>query len=157
MKIIRLIFVALLLIFVYNISIADSTGAISGKVIVGKTGLPPLGAKVRIIELNREVSVCPVDGKYFIQDIPTGYYSLKVEYNCYDTVIADCVEIDSILWIAQNMALKLVYRLPYAEMGFPEMFSNCTYDLRPIIDLRWRLQYANPYGTVDKLITIWAQ
>lgn len=90
-----LLLIAVLLMVVFsNLVYADSTGTITGKVISSKTGLPPLDAKVTIVDLSRQVPVYPYDGKYIIQDIPPGFYTLKVECNYYETTTIDSIEVD---------------------------------------------------------------
>jgi hypothetical protein len=156
----RLFLIAQILvaIIIVNTVIADSTGTITGKVINGKTGLPPLDAKVTIVELNRQVPVYPYDGKYIVRDIPPGFYSLKVECDYYETATIDSIEVGSNLLVKQNIMLKRspIMCIMYKPKCF-QFYSNDMKDARPIISLYWRLQYANPYSTVDKLITIWAQ
>jgi hypothetical protein len=145
-------------IILINTAFADSTGTIMGKVINTKTGLPPLDAKVTIIELNRQVPVYPYDGKYIIRDIPPGFYSLKFECDYYNILIVDCVEIDSNILVKQNIMLMRspIILFSFITRSYPS-FSNIMIDARPVISLIYKLHDANPYGTVDKLIAIWAQ
>ena len=157
MKIPKLILLALLTAFAINSALADSTGAIIGKVVNATTALPPLDAKVTIVELNREVPVCPVDGKYFIQDIPPGIYSLKVECDYYETATIDSIEVDLNSLITQNTA-KLSPIIGYfLKPRCYQFYTNDMKDARPIISLCWRLFYQHQNKTVGELISIYAR
>jgi hypothetical protein len=76
MKIIRLILFLLLLVFVYNIGIADSTGIITGTVVDRETGIPIPGAKV-MINGDSIVSTTDQRGFFNVNNRPAGVFKLK--------------------------------------------------------------------------------
>jgi hypothetical protein len=137
---------------------ADSTGTITGKIVIAKTGLPPLDAKVTIVELNRQVPVYPYDGKYIIQDVPPGFYSLKIECDYYETANVECIEVDSNLYITRNIVLNRSPKVfSMLKPGSYQFYTNDMKDARPIISLCWRLYYQHQNKTVGELISIYAR
>ena len=80
------IYITLLLVFIGLASMAQRTGAIKGVVLDQKDGLPIIGASVTIVGTYK-AAVTDFDGKYFIKDVKTGDYSIKIQSMGYGTKV----------------------------------------------------------------------
>jgi len=79
------ILVLLIVSFASQLILCGTPGKITGEIIDSVTNQPLLGAIV-MLEKTSMGAAADIDGKYFISNVPTGHYSLKVSYIGYKTV-----------------------------------------------------------------------
>ena len=79
-------FVLITLLFcTTNLSFAQTTGKIAGKVLDAASGDPLVGANVLIEGTTLGAAVGP-DGEFFILNVPPGLYSIRIQMMGYETV-----------------------------------------------------------------------
>ncbi len=83
---IKLTFILLAFVFLFESINAQSRGNLSGKVTDAKTGEPLIGATI-IFEGTTIGASSNANGSYLIENIPTGTYNLKASYIGYQTLI----------------------------------------------------------------------
>ncbi|HMU70992.1 MAG TPA: carboxypeptidase-like regulatory domain-containing protein, partial [Chitinophagales bacterium] len=88
----RLIFLAFLLITA-TIAGKAQNGMISGVIIDGKTAETLIGANVLIKEKAGTGSSTDIDGRYKIDDLEPGTYTVEISYISYDTKTVPGVEV----------------------------------------------------------------
>ena len=83
---IKLTFILLAFVFLFESINAQSRGNLSGKVTDAKTGEPLIGATI-IFEGTTIGASSNANGSYLIENIPTGTYNLKASYIGYQVLI----------------------------------------------------------------------
>ena len=87
-----IIFVILVLFFVRNMLLAQTTGKISGKIVDAETSQPLPGANI-IIEGTYSGAAADVNGDFYIINLNPGVYTLKVQVIGYKPVIVKDVRV----------------------------------------------------------------
>lgn len=82
----------LIIITISSLSIAGTTGKLSGKIKDALTGEPLIGANV-IIEGTNLGTASDMDGNYVILNIPPGRYSVKFSYIGFESTLVNSVMI----------------------------------------------------------------
>lgn len=82
----KLTFILLLFVFFFESINAQSKGNLSGKITDTKTGEPLIGATI-IFEGTTIGASSDANGRYLIENIPTGTYNLKASYIGYQSLI----------------------------------------------------------------------
>ena len=103
------IFTALLILLLFSLSFAGTTGKISGRVVDAETGEPLPGVNV-IIDGTGMGASTDLDGLYFIINIPVGNYSVRASMMGYNTMITQEVAVrgDLTTTVEFNMTVKVL-------------------------------------------------
>ncbi len=101
------VFLALLIMFSFTQSaLSAATGKIRGKITDAVTGEPLIGANV-VLESTSLGAAADMEGKYNIEGIPAGSYTLKISYIGYQTMTIK-IEIKGDESLEQNFKLEPV-------------------------------------------------
>ncbi len=105
MKTVRLKFLLLLLISTITVAANAQTGRIGGKITDKKTGEELIGVSVQI-EGTSIGAVTDFEGKYIINNVPVGTYSLIISYISYNKKILKGVEVKAKETTINNISLE---------------------------------------------------
>ena len=83
-----------LIALIYTVVMAGSTGKLTGVVVDKETGDPIPGASVQIIGMSHG-SITDAAGRFMIDDIPPGIYSIRINSLWCQTIRMDNIEIKS--------------------------------------------------------------
>ncbi len=86
-------------------STAATAGVIAGSVKDSKTGEPLIGADIKVVGANVG-GATDIDGKFSIQNVPEGLYSLKVSYVGYATKVVTTVGVTANETVTRDVVLE---------------------------------------------------